>query len=136
MCAALQVALVATFEDLPIPALLLNAAAFAVATQLNFVLNSRFTWADRATSSVLWRWLAFLGAIAGTVVVNMGVFVLARSTVGDVAASAAGLAVAAALNFVIGDRAVFRPLADAAHLHHRSDMDESFVPVPRNVSRR
>lgn len=134
-CAALQIALVAVFEDLPIPALLLNAAAFAVAAQLNFVLSSRFTWSDRASSSVLWRWLAFLGAIAGTAAVNMGVFVLARSALGDVAASAAGIAVAAVLNFVIGDRAIFRAVAAADHLDHRSETDEAFVPVPRGVFR-
>ncbi|MEI6136913.1 MAG: GtrA family protein [Chloroflexota bacterium] len=109
ICAALQLALVAAFEAAAVPGLAANALAFGLAAQLNFVLSSRFTWGDRARSGPLaWRWGAFLGAISGTAVLNMAVYALARPLVGDLEAAALGIAAAAIVNFVVGDRAIFR----------------------------
>jgi putative flippase GtrA len=93
---------------------LANATAFLLAAQLNFLLSSTFTWRDRLAGQsgprVLWRrWLAFHGAIAGMAVVNMLVYTAARHALPVLAASALGIAAAAAGNFLLGDRLVFRP---------------------------
>lgn len=86
-----------------------NAVAFLLAAQLNFVLSSAFTWPDRATrSGVTRRWLAFHGQIAAMAAVNMLVFMLAHGPLPTLVASALGIGVAAAGNFVMGDRLVFR----------------------------
>ena len=122
LCAALQLALVALFEAARLPGLIANAGAFFLAAQLNFVLSSRFTWGDRGRSrSLVWRWVAFLGAISGTAVLNMAVFALVRGAVGDVLAAALGIAASALVNFVVGDRAIFRstPIAGTHTLELR-----------------
>lgn len=109
LCAALQLALVAAFEAARLPGLIANAGAFFLAAQLNFVLSSRFTWGDRVRNGPLvWRWVAFLGAISGTAVLNMAVFAAARGVVGELQAAALGIAASALVNFVVGDRAIFR----------------------------
>jgi len=83
--------------------------AFLAAAQLNFVLSSLFTWADRQTGQGIGRrWLIFHGSIAGMALANMAVFAVARLVVPDLAASATGIGVAAIGNFFIGDRLVFR----------------------------
>ena len=108
-CAAFQLALFVALDAAGTSGLAANAIAFAVAAQLNFVLSSRFTWSDRRRSGpIAWRWLAFIGAISGTAALNLGVFALAQPLVGDLRASALGIAAAAVVNFVVGDRAIFR----------------------------
>ena len=119
-CAALQFTLVVLLEPRMAP-LLANGLAFLVAAQLNFALSLRFTWGDRALRGrgvLVARWLSFLGSIVGTATLNMTVFALARTVTGEVAAAAAGIAVAAAVNFLVVDRAVLaapapRPGGDA-----------------------
>lgn len=83
--------------------------AFLLAAQVNFVLSGLFTWRDRRTI-LSWprRWLLFHGSIAGMAVVNMLVFALSRLLLPDLAASAMGIAVAAAGNFLLGDLVIFR----------------------------
>ena len=100
----------------PIPA---NAVALLLSTQLNFVLSYLFTWRDRRPHTgmplaVLGRWAAYQGSVAGTALLNMGVFVLARADLHTLVASALGTAVAAAANFLAGDRLVFRGSGVAA----------------------
>jgi putative flippase GtrA len=106
----MQLALLKLLTDHGWPALVANGVAFLLAAQLNFVLSSLFTWRDRqAGRSLGRRWLAFHGAIASMAVVNLVVFAAARLVLPDLAASAAGICAAAAGNFFIGDRLVFRP---------------------------
>ena len=93
--------------------ILANAVALLLSTQLNFVLSYLFTWADRRPRTgrpvaVLGRWAAYQGSVAGTALLNMLVFVATRAVLPPLVASAAGLAVGASGNFVIGDRFVFR----------------------------
>src|SRR5262249_42300521 len=80
--------------------------------QVNFWLNLRFTWRDRAASAgpraLLVRWARFHGAVAGTAVLNMAVFALASTELPHLVAAALGIGVAAVANFVTGDRFVFR----------------------------
>ena len=92
---------------------LANAAAFLLAAQFNFSLSQIFTWYDRwpsgsAKRMLLTRWLAFHGAIAGTAMLNMSVFVAARLALPDLLAAALGIGTAAIVNFAANDRLVFR----------------------------
>ena len=94
--------------------LLANAIAFLVAAQVNFLLSQAFTWADRPTDAALGesvgrRWARFHLAIAGTAVLNMLVFAVARLVAPSLVASAAGIGAAALANFLLADRVVFRP---------------------------
>lgn len=94
----------------PLPA---EGAALLASTQVNFVLSYLYTWRDRrlpagTPRALLRRWLAYHGTVAATALLNMGVFVVSRADLPVLAASALGTAVAAALNFVAGDRLVFR----------------------------
>jgi putative flippase GtrA len=92
--------------------LLANATAFMVATQANFALSQLFTWRDRSAGQrdLPGRWLRFHGAVAGSAVLNMAVFAAAALVMPSLAAAALGIAGSAALNFVSGERFVFRPL--------------------------
>jgi putative flippase GtrA len=104
-----QLILLTLFTDHGWHAIGANAVAFLLAAQLNFALSSIFTWPDRHTGqSIRRRWLIFHGSIAGMAVVNMAVFAAMRLVLPDLAASAAGICVAAIGNFLIGDRLVFR----------------------------
>ena len=91
------------------PDLAANGVAFLFAAQVNFALSATFTWRDRLDGRPLGRrWLAFHGAIAGMAVVNMLVFAASRTVGPTLVASVLGIGVAAAGNFVVGDRLVFR----------------------------
>lgn len=86
-----------------------NLAAFLLAAQLNFALSTLYTWRDRRGTDVLWRrWLLFHGSISGMAVLNIAVYTVARTVLPYLLASAAGIAVAAVGNFLLGDRLVFR----------------------------
>ena len=109
VCGLFQLALLALLTrkgGQPLPA---NGVAFLAAAQLNFALSSMFTWRDRrGERSLIRRWLAFHGSIAGMAVVNLLVFTAMRPTLPDLPAAVAGIGVAAIGNFIIGDRLVFR----------------------------
>ncbi len=111
-CAVLQLALLVLLTWLgsaPVPA---NTAAYLLSAQANFVLSDRFIWHDRRTErsrqSVSRRWLSFHASIAGTFLLNEAVFVVARVALPDVIAAAAGIGIAAIVNFVIQDALTFR----------------------------
>lgn len=94
----------------PLPA---EGVALLASTQVNFVLSYLYTWRDRrlpagTPRALLRRWLAYQGTVAATALLNVGIFMVARAGLPVLAASALGTAVAAALNFVAGDRLVFR----------------------------
>lgn len=90
-------------------ALAADAVAFVLSAQLNFLLSNVFTWRDRARSGSIWRrWLAFHGAISSMAIVNLMVFTVARLALPYLEAAAAGIAVAAIGNFLLGDRLIFR----------------------------
>ena len=97
----------------PIPA---NVIAFFLSAQVNFLLSSLFTWHDRQPHfsrkrMLLERWAGFMGAIAGTALINQGVFIIARLALPTLLAAALGILVAAVLNFLAGDRLIFRSMA-------------------------
>ncbi|MGE3793577.1 MAG: GtrA family protein [Dehalococcoidia bacterium] len=114
VCALTQLLLLVAFTRAGLSPFASNAVAFALAAHLNFVLGATFTWSDRRGGSLLLRWLAFIGAISGTALLNLATFEVARSVLPAVAAAAAGIGVAAACNFLLADRAVFRPARSPA----------------------
>ncbi len=95
-----------------------DVVALLLSTQVNFVLSYLYTWRDRrprvrTPRMALTRWATYQGSVAGTALLNMGVFIVARADLHTLAASALGTAVAAAVNFIAGDRLVFRASAAA-----------------------
>ena len=109
----LQLALLALLTRHGWDSILANVVALLLSTQANFALSYLFTWRDRrpheGTPPVVFvRWAAYQGSVAGTALLNMLVFVATRAVLPPLVASAAGLAVGASGNFVIGDRFVFR----------------------------
>jgi putative flippase GtrA len=102
--------------------LLGNALAFFAASQLNFVLNSRFTWRDRGSGGYFGRWRRFMASISLTALMNLTVFALLSAVIEPRLAALAGIGAAALANFLIADRLVFvrRPHADATHAMHES----------------
>ena len=111
----LQLGLLALLTGRGWPTAPANAVAFLLAAQVNFALSSLFTWRDRQRTAPLWRrWLAFHGAIVATALVNQSVFLVARTVLPALVASAAGIAVAAVGNYLLGDRLVFRTPGAAA----------------------
>jgi len=105
----------------PIPA---DAVALLLSTQVNFVLSYLYTWRDRrprarTPRAVLGRWAAYQGSAGGAALLNMGVFIVARTDLPIVIASALGTVVASVVNFVASDRLVF-PAASAAIAAHGS----------------
>src|SRR5436309_13396580 len=105
----LQLGLLALLTGRGWPTAPANAVAFLLAAQVNFALSSLFTWRDRRRTAPLWRpWLAFHGAIVAMALVNQSVFLAAWTALPALVASAAGIAVAAVGNYLLGDRLLFR----------------------------
>jgi putative flippase GtrA len=107
-----QLGLLLVLAALAVPSLLANALALLLAAQLNFALSSAFTWGDRPPRSggLAPRWLRFMLAISGTLLINQGLFAAARlalPTLPTLLAAALGSGLTGALNFVLGDRFVF-----------------------------
>ncbi len=108
-----QLGLLRSFEAAGVVPLVANALGFLLAAQLNFTISQLFTWADRPLDGALGdslgrRWLRFHAAIAGTALLNMLVFGMARASLPDLAASALGIGAAAIANYLLADRLVFR----------------------------
>jgi putative flippase GtrA len=115
-----QLLLLRCLEAAGAPPLVSNGLGFLVAAQVNFVLSQAFTWADRppdvaTTETLPRRWVRFHAAISGTALLNMLVFAAARVTMPDLPASALGIGVAAAVNFYLANRVVFRRAQRRGH---------------------
>jgi hypothetical protein len=72
-------------------------------------------------------------SIAAMAVVNMATFAAVHSFTGAMAAAAAGIAVAAAGNFLLGDRLVFAASAGPAARHDRNRRRAGAGLAPRAV---
>jgi putative flippase GtrA len=119
LASLVQLGLLALLTESSWPTAPANVVAILLAAQVNFALSSLFTWRDRRRTAPLWRrWLAFHGAIAATALVNQSVFLATRTALPALMASAAGIAVAAVGNYLLGDRLVFRAHAAAAQDAH------------------
>jgi putative flippase GtrA len=87
-----------------------DAFGFLLSAQLNFTLSTFFTWGDRKdtfTRPLRVRWASFNGSILITLSINTGIFQLCRP-IGELPASALGVIVGAAGNYVLCDLLVFR----------------------------
>ncbi len=93
---------------------LANLVAFIISMELNFTFNQLFTWRDRWSSELtidrfIARLLLFNVAASLTAgVMNQGVFALMNLFIWYLPAAAIGICVAAAANFLVNDRLVFR----------------------------
>jgi dolichol-phosphate mannosyltransferase len=112
LCALLQLALLALLTRVGLGALPANTAAYLLSAQANFALSDRFIWHDRRTEHAREglgrRWLSFHASIAGTFLLNEMVFIVARLALPDLVAAAAGIGIAAIVNFIIQDALTFR----------------------------
>lgn len=109
MAAAVQIGLLTLLAPRMRHPDLADLLAFLVAAQVNFVLSSTFTWGDRRRpgGAIAGHWLRFHLSIAGMAVVNMATFAAVHPVTGAALGAAAGIGVAAAGNFLLGDRLVF-----------------------------
>jgi len=113
LAGVLQLLLLSLFNRLGWQIVLANAIAYILSAQVNFLLSTFFTWHDRQSEidsikTLLARWLTFHGSIIGTGLLNMLVFVIARTILPTLMASAFGIAGAAIANFFLFNRFVFR----------------------------
>ena len=95
------------------PKLLANFFAFEISTQVNFTLSYFITWHDRTPERptiryVIERLLGFNGMAVTTLIINMSVFALMLLYVHFMIAGAVAILVAAATNFIVSSRLVFR----------------------------
>ena len=109
----LQLGLLAALTHHGWEPILANAVAFLLAAQVNFALGSIFTWRDRrpgkwTVRTLLRRWVRFHGSIAGTALLNGGVFVATHTVLPTLVAAGLGIGAAAVVNFMVGDCLVFR----------------------------
>jgi putative flippase GtrA len=109
-CFAVQYVALRLLTRVGLPATPADAVGFLLSAQLNFTLSSLFTWADRKdlfARPLVGRWFSYNASILVTLAINAGVFQLCRP-IGELAASALGVAVGAAGNYVLCDLLVFR----------------------------
>jgi dolichol-phosphate mannosyltransferase len=114
---AVQLAVLEALLRLDVNYLLATVLAVEAAILHNFVWHERYTWRDRAGVS-RWEWMARLVRfhLANGVVSLAGNALLMRLLVGEAhlpAVIANGMAIAACglVNFVLGDRVVYRRCA-------------------------
>jgi putative flippase GtrA len=110
-CFAIQFALLTGLVRLGVDRPVANAIAFAGSAQLNFLLSSRLTWADRPAGT--WRQggarlLAYNLTALVSLGVDSGVFVLAYRATGTLPAAGLGVVTSTALVYLICNRLVFR----------------------------
>lgn len=90
---------------------LANGISFAISAQLNFVLSSALTWADRPAGSrsrTGARWLAYNGTALLALACDTAVFVAIYHAVGTDAAAVLAVVVSTCLVFVICNYVIFR----------------------------
>ena len=107
-----QLVMLRCLEGIGVPGLLSNGLGFLISAQVNFLLSQAFTWADReldraAGETLGRRWARYHVAVAGTALLNMLFFAVARMVLPDLVASALGIGVAAVASFILVDRLVF-----------------------------
>lgn len=109
IAASVQLALLDELIRLGWDPFLANVVGILVSIQVNFVLSARVIWPDRPIRG-RWRqsWVAFHGAMLSTTALNLAVFTLANLVVPHLIAAMAGIAVGGTINYLLGDRLVFR----------------------------
>ncbi|MBX6342936.1 MAG: GtrA family protein [Thermomicrobiaceae bacterium] len=127
-CGALQLGLLAGLVRLGAPHVLANLAALVLSTQVNFLLSAALIWPERSTLSqppsvVLARLVGFNATAAATTLLNEAVFAAAFRVVPYLVAGAAGIAVAAPINYLVQHGLIFqRHEGKPAHEPRRLDL--------------
>lgn len=111
--AVVQLTLLDGLVDIGWKAFLANALAFLVGSQVNFALSTRITWADRRAGDVhetMRRWMRFMGSIAGTAVINLGLFIVLLHWLPTLLASALATTLVAMINYTLGSIFIFKKM--------------------------
>jgi putative flippase GtrA len=116
-CFSVQFILLTMMVHLRIYRPIANSAAFAASAQLNFLLSSKLTWADRPARG--WRrsggrWAAYNGTALLSLACDSVVFAGIYRSVGTTAAAVIGVITATCLTYLVCNRVVFRPHVVAA----------------------
>ncbi|GAA1677778.1 hypothetical protein GCM10009830_25910 [Glycomyces endophyticus] len=135
-CFAIQAGILLALERAGVPGPAANATGFLASAQVNFLLSTYFTWADRRLPrGDPWtrRWLPFQATVAVSLACNTGVYALARALFPDhlppVAAAAAGVCAGALLTYLASDFLVFRPRKAAQTDHFGASLDDHRRPA-------
>ncbi|MFG3339218.1 GtrA family protein [Glycomyces sp. NPDC048151] len=112
-CFAIQAGILLVLSGAGVPDTAANAAGFLASAQVNFLLSSAFTWADRRLpepGARPWaaRWVSFQLTVAISLACNTGVFALVSPYLPPVAASAVAVCAGALLTYLASDHLVFR----------------------------
>jgi dolichol-phosphate mannosyltransferase len=137
----IQLLLLSLFTRLGWQEVLANAIAYILSAQANFVLSTFFTWHDRqsdalaahAKKTMLKRWLTFHSSIIGTGLLNMLVFVIGRTMLPSLLASALGIACAAIANFFLFNRFVFRKSIASSGANHMINSKNTTVLQTQSI---
>ena len=111
-CFLVQFLFLTGLDHLGIYRPLANGISFAISAQLNFVLSSALTWADRPAGSrgrTGARWLAYNGTALLALACDSGVFIAIYHAVGTDAAAVLAVVASTCLVFVICNYVIFRP---------------------------
>lgn len=138
-CFAIQAGILLALREAGVPDTAANAAGFLASAQVNFLLSSAFTWADRRLPApgarpVAARWAAFQVTVAAGLACNTAVFALASRLAPPVAAAAVAVCAGALLTYLAGDRLVFRRRKAEPTDHSGDSLDDHHRPaaaVPR-----
>jgi putative flippase GtrA len=119
-CFTLQYAVLRALSGAGLARPIANGIGFVISAQVNFLLSSAFTWADRGSDGARSegiskprlrsnpsRWLSYNGTAAVALVVNTVVFALADRIVGALPAALAGVAAGTVVTFLVCDRLIF-----------------------------
>lgn len=111
-CFLVQFLFLSGLDHLGIYRPLANGISFAISAQLNFVLSSVLTWADRPAGrrgQTGARWLAYNGTALIALACNSAVFVGIYHAVGTDAAAVLAVVASTCLVFMICNYVIFRP---------------------------
>lgn len=129
-CFAIQAGILLALKGSGAPGPLANAVGFLASAQVNFLLSTYFTWADRRTPRAPWarRWLSFQATVAVSLACNTGVYALVAAFLPPVAAAAAGVGAGALLTYLASDHLVFRRKASTTD-HYGDSLDDHRRPA-------
>lgn len=128
-CFAIQAGILLALKGAGTPGPLANAVGFLVSAQVNFLLSTYVTWADRRRSGArAGRWLSFQATVAVSLACNTGVYALVSAFLPPVAAAAAGVGAGALLTYLVSDHLVFRRKAPTTD-HYGASLDDHRRPA-------
>lgn len=112
-CFAIQAGILLALREAGVPDTVANAAGFLASAQVNFLLSSVFTWADRrlpepGARRVAARWVSFQVTVGISLACNTAVFALVSRFAPPLAAAAVAVCAGALLTYLVSDHLVFR----------------------------